>query len=134
METDLIISAINELHKKANAALESRDATTYTSIFDESFTYTRADGIKLDKKDYSNDIERYFRRIKRMETSHYRIKSSFENEVFTEKIARKSIIIRSKLLLLSKKQTIQTEEIFHWKNIDNEWKVIAVEVVLEEKY
>lgn len=134
MENDLIISAINELHKKANTALENKDADTYTLIFDESLVYTKADGIKLDKKEYSIDIERYFRRIKRMETSYYRIKSSFENEVFTEKIARKSIIIKPRLLILSKKQTIQTEEIFHWKSISNKWKVVAVELVLEEKY
>jgi len=134
METDLIISAINDLHKKANAALENKDATLYLAIFDDSLTYTNADNTKLDKLAYSNEIEKYFRRLKRIETSQYRIKSSFENDVFTEKIARKSIIIKPNLLMLSKKQTIQTEEIFHWKNINGEWKVIAVEIVLEEKY
>ena len=134
METDLIISALNELHQKSNAALENKDAAAYLSVFDDSLTYTLADQTKLNKQEYSNETAKYFKRAKRIETSHYRIKSSFENEVFTEKITRKSIIIKPKLLVLSKKQTIQTEEIFHWKNINNEWKVIAVEVVLEEKY
>jgi len=134
METDLIISAINDLHKKANIAIVSKDAAAYLSIFDDSLIYTNADQTKLDKQAYSNETEKYFRRTKRTETSHYRIKSSFENDIFTEKIARKSIIIKPHLLVLSKKQTIQTEEIFHWKNTNNEWKVISVEVVLEEKY
>jgi len=134
METDLIISAIDDLHKKANAAFENKDATLYLAIFDDSLIYSNADQTKLDKQAYSNEIEKYFRRSKRIETSQYRIKSSFENDVFTEKIARKSIIIKPNLLMLSKKQTIQTEEIFHWKNINDEWKVIAVEIVLEEKY
>lgn len=134
METDLIISAINELHKKANNALENKNTDLYMAIFDDSLTYTNADQTKVDKQAYSNEIAKSFKGAKQIETSHYRIKSSFENEVFTEKIARKSIIIKPKLLVLSKKQTIQTEEIFHWKNINNEWKVIAVEIVLEEKY
>jgi len=134
METDLIISAINDQHKKANFAIESKDAAAYLSVFDDSLTYTNTDQTKLDKQSYSNETEKYFRRSKRIETSHYRIKSSFDKEVFIEKIARKSIIIKPKLLVLSKKQTIQTEEIFRWKNINNEWKVISVEVVLEEKY
>lgn len=134
METDLIISAINNLHKKANTALENKDTALYLSIFDDSLIYANADQTKLDKRAYSNEIEKYFKRIKRIETSQYRIKSSFENETFTEKIARKSIIIKPNLLVLSKKQTVQTEEVFHWKKINNEWKVIAVEIVLEEKY
>ena len=134
METDLIISEINEQHKKANTALENKDAGCYMSIFDDSLTYTTADQTKLNKLEYSTETEKNFRRVKRIETSHYRIKSSFENEIFIEKIARKSVIIKPKFLVLSKKQTIQTEEIFHWKNISGEWKVIAVEVVLEEKY
>ncbi|RYD75963.1 MAG: hypothetical protein EOP55_12410 [Sphingobacteriales bacterium] len=134
METDLIISEINEQHKKANTALENKDAGSYMYIFDDSLTYTTADQTKLNKLEYSTETEKYFRRIKRIETGHYRIKSSLEGDVFTEKIARKSVIIKPKLLILSKKQTIQTEEIFQWKNISGEWKVIAVEVVLEEKY
>lgn len=134
METDLIISAINNLHKKANTALENKDTALYLSIFDDSLIYANADQTKLDKRAYSNEIEKYFKRIKRIETSQYRIKSSFENETFTEKIARKSIIIKPNLLVLSKKQTIQTEEVFHWEKINNEWKVVAVEIVLEEKY
>jgi len=134
METDLIISAVSDLHKKASSALENKDTASYLSVFDDSLIYTNADQTKLDKQAYSNETEKYFRRSKRIETSHYRIKSSFENDIFTEKIARKSIVIKSNLLVLSKKQTIQTEEVFHWKYIDNEWKVIAVEIVLEEKY
>jgi len=134
METDFIISAINELHKKADTALENKDAGAYLSIFDDSLIYTTGDQTKLNKLEYLAETEKYFRRAKRIETSHYRIKSSLENEVFTEKIARKSVILKPKLLVLSNKQTIQTEEIFHWKNIDGAWKVIAVEVVLEEKY
>lgn len=134
METELIISVINESHKKANIALENKDATAYVSNFDDSFQYTPANGISLNKRDYTYDLEKYLKRVKRLETSQYRIKSSFENEVFTEKIARKSIVIKSNLLFFSKKQTIQTEEIYQWKNIKGEWKVVAVEVVLEEKY
>jgi len=134
METDLIISAINELHKKANSALENKNADAYNSVFDDSLTYTQANGVKLGMKAHKAETEKYFRRIKQIETSQYRIKSSFEHGIFTEKIARKSIILKPKLFIFSKKQTIQTEEIFHWKNTNNEWKVVAVEVVLEEKY
>jgi len=134
METDLIISAINEIHKKADQALENKDVTAYTAMFDNSITYTPAEGIALNKRDYTIDLKKYFGRIKEIQTSYYRIKSSFKNEVFTEKIARKSVILKPRLLIFSKKQTIQTEEIYHWKNVEGEWKVIAIEITLEEKY
>ncbi|RQO70992.1 hypothetical protein DBR40_17270 [Pedobacter sp. KBW01] len=134
METDLIISAINEIHKKANQALINRDADAYIAMLDDGFSFTPAGGAALNKRDYSIDLRKDFKGIKSFETSYYRIKSAFEDDVFTEKIARKSIIIKPNLLLFSKKQTIQTEETVHWKNIRGEWKVIAVEITLEEKY
>lgn len=134
METDLIISAINEIHKKADQALENKDVTAYTAMFDDSLTYTPAEGIALNKRDYTIDLKKYFSHIKEIHTSYYRIKYSFEDEVFTEKIARKSVILKPRLLIFSKKQTIQTEEIYDWKNVKGEWKVMAIEITLEEKY
>ena len=134
MENDLIISTIDALHKKEDAALREKDAEVYFSIFDPSFEYTGANSITLNLRDYKADIQSLFRNAKSIETSHYRIKSSFENEVFTEKIARKTIIIKPNLLIFSKKQTIQTEEVYQWKNIGGEWQAVAIEVILEEKY
>ncbi|WP_231425758.1 hypothetical protein [Pedobacter sp. Leaf250] len=134
MGTDLIISKIDTFHKQADLAFIAKNADHYFSIFDPSFKFTGANAITLNLRDYKADIQSLFRRAKSIETSHYRIKSSFEDEVFTEKIARKSIIIKPNLLIFSKKQTIQTEEIYQWKNIGGEWKVLAIEVVLEEKY
>jgi len=134
MDTDLIISAINELHQKADQALESKDVTAYTEMFDDGLSFTPAEGITLNKRDYVLDLKKYFGNIKEIHTSYYRIKFSFEDDIFTEKIARKSVLLKPNLLIFSKKQTIQTEEIYHWKNINGEWKVIAIEIVLEEIY
>ncbi|ARS41803.1 hypothetical protein CA265_19960 [Sphingobacteriaceae bacterium GW460-11-11-14-LB5] len=134
MDTDLIISAINELHKKADQALESKDLTAYTAMFDDRLSFTPAEGTALNKRDYTIDLKKYFGNLKEIHTSYYRIKSSMEDDIFTEKIARKSVLLKPNLLIFSKKQTIQTEEIYHWKNINGEWKVIAIEIVLEEKY
>jgi len=134
METDLIISTINKVHQTANQALIRKDADAYAAILDHNLVFTPAGGVPLNKRDYSIDLRKYFKGIKSFDTSYYRIKSVFENDVFTEKIARKSVVIRPNLLLFSKKQTIQTEEVLHWKNIRGEWKVIAIEIVLEEKY
>lgn len=134
METDLIISAINDIHKGANENLQNKDAENYALIFDDALRYTLADKTTLNKRDYIYDLNQFFKSAKSFETSHYRIKSSLEDEIFTEKIARKSVIVKPNLLVFSKKQTIQTEEVYRWKNISNEWKVVSVEVVLEEKY
>lgn len=134
METDLIISAIDALHKKADQAMQLKDGGTYFQVFDPSFQFTGSDNKTLNLRDYKAEIQGFFRRAKSIETSHYRIKSSIENEIFTEKIARKSVIIKTNLLVFSKKQTIQTEEIYQWRNLGGEWKVISIEVVLEEKY
>ena len=134
METDLIISAINELHQKANLALENKDATAYTAMFDDGLNFIPFEKPTLNKRDFTIDLKKYLSGIKEIHSSYYRIKSSMEDDVFTEKIARKSVLLKPKMLVLSKKQTIQTEEIYHWKNIKGEWKVIALEIVLEEKY
>ena len=134
MENDLIISAINEIHQKANQALENKDAAAYISMVDDSFAFTQAEGPTLNKRDYTIDLKKYLKSVKEIHTSYYRIKSSYEDDIFTEKIARKSVVLKPNLLVLSKKQTIQTEEIFHWKNVNGDWKAIAIEVVLEEKY
>ena len=134
METDSIILAIDDLHKKASHALENKDALAYSSIFDEAITYSYADGKAVDKQGYLIELAKYLKGVKKFSTSQYRIKSSIENEIFAEKIARKLVIIKPNLFIFSKKETIQTEENFQWKNINGQWKVIAVEVILEEKY
>jgi hypothetical protein len=134
METDLIISAINEIHKKANQALESKDIAAYTAIFDDNLSFTPFEKPTLNKRDFTIDLKKYFSGAKTIETSHYRIKFSIEDDTFIEKIARKSVSLKPNLLIFSKKQTIQTEEIYHWKNIKGEWKVISLEIALEEKY
>lgn len=134
METELILSAINELHQKENQALESKDVTAYTEMFDDGLSFTPFEKPTINKRDFTIDLKKYFSGIKEIHSSYYRIKSSIEDEVFTEKIARKSVLLKPKILVFSKKQTIQTEEIYHWKNIKGEWKVIALEIVLEEKY
>lgn len=134
METDLIISAINQLHQKANQALENKDTEVHVYLLDDSFTYSPAEGVAVNKRDYIIDMKKYLKGLKSFQTSYYRIKSNIEDGIFTEKIARKSVVLKTNLILFSKKQTIQTEEIYHWKNIEGEWKVITLETTLEEKY
>ncbi len=134
METELLLATINETHQKLNQALENKDAAAYLKYFDQSLQYTGADSITLDKHAFATELKRNFSRFINIHTSHYRIKSSFSDVVFTEKIARKSIIKARKLLIFSKKQTVQTEEIYHWQNIENEWRIVKVEIVLEENY
>ncbi|RBQ05789.1 hypothetical protein [Pedobacter miscanthi] len=134
METDLILSTVNEIHQKASQALENKDVAAYMAIFDDALSFTPFEKPAINKRDYTVDIKKYFSGTKEIHTSYYRIKSSVGEDIFTEKIARKSVLLKPRLLILSKKQTIQTEEIYHWKNIKGEWKVIALEIVLEEKY
>jgi hypothetical protein len=134
METDLILSAINELHQKANQALENKDVIAYTTMFDDALSFTPFEKSSVNKGDFTIDLKRYFSGTREINTSYYRIKSSIEDDLFIEKIARKSVLVKPKLFFFFKKQTIQTEEIYHWKNINGEWKVIAIEIVLEEKY
>ena len=134
MEIDAIISIIDAQHKDANEALEAKDVKRYMKHFDENLKYIKADAVGLNKNQLAIELEKYFKGVKEYRTSQYRVKSSFENGVFTEKIARKSIIIKPTLILFSKKQTIQTEEIYRWESSTGEWKIVEVEVVLEEKY
>jgi len=133
METDLIISAINDIHQQTDAAFEKKDVEAFSKSLDDTLKYTNADGSVFNKKELTDETEKYFRNTKDISTTYYRIKSTFEDGVFIEKIARKSVV-HIKKLLFSKKQTIQTEEIFNWKKINGEWKATAIEITLEEKY
>ncbi|NTE05516.1 hypothetical protein G6M26_25550 [Agrobacterium tumefaciens] len=133
MEIDLITQELDTIHQKANLAFERKDIILYMSQFDNSIQYTKADAIVYDRKELLYQTESFFKKTKDISTSYYRIKSSIEGEILSEKIARKSIIYM-KGLLFAKKQTIQTEEVFQWKKIQDTWKVISVQVVLEEKY
>jgi len=133
MEIDLITAEIDTIHQKVNLAFERKDMAIYMSQFDDGIRYTNADATVYDRKDLVYQTEKYFKKTKEISTTYYRIKSSFENQIFTEKIARKSIVFE-KGLMFAKKKTVQTEEIFNWKKIDGNWKVTGIEVVLEEKY
>lgn len=134
METDLIISEIDAIHKKIDLALQQKDVGAYMYFLDESIDYKNADGTIFNKTELSDEIKRHFKGLKSLSTSHYRIKSSFDNEIFTEKIARKSVVHQSNLLIFSKRKTTQTEEIYQWKKFGDEWKAISIEITLEEKY
>ena len=133
MEIDLITAEIDTIHQKVNLAFERKDMAIYMSQFDDGIRYTNADATVYDRKDLVYQTEKYFKKTKEISTTYYRIKSSFENQIFTEKIARKSIVFE-KGLMFAKKKTVQTEEIFNWKKIAGNWKVTGIEVVLEEKY
>ena len=133
MEIDLITAEIDTIHQKVNLAFERKDMAIYMSQFDDGIRYTNADATVYDRKDLVYQTEKYFKKTKKISTTYYRIKSSFEKQIFTEKIARKSIVFE-KGLMFAKKKTVQTEEIFNWKKIDGNWKVTGIEVVLEEKY
>ena len=133
MEIDLITAEIDTIHQKVDLAFERKDMAIYMSQFDDGIRYTNADATVYDRKDLVYQTEKYFKKTKKISTTYYRIKSSFEKQIFTEKIARKSIVFE-KGLMFAKKKTVQTEEIFNWKKIDGNWKVTGIEVVLEEKY
>ncbi len=133
MEIDLIINELDTIHQKANLAFERKDISLYMSQFDDGIQYTNADATVYDRKELVYQTEKYFKKTKEISTTHYRLRSSIDGEIVSEKIARKTVV-QVKGIVFSKKQTIQTEEIFQWKNMGGNWKVIAVQVILEEKY
>ena len=134
METDSLIKTINEIHLELNGALEQQNLDAYLSCFSDDFKYTNIDKLTSDKAQFSAQLKAAFRPVKEYHTSHYRVKSSSEDGLFKEKIARKSVIRSAAYLILSKKQTIQTEELYTWKMTEGKWKVKEMELVLEEKY
>ncbi|MCX2431829.1 MULTISPECIES: hypothetical protein [unclassified Pedobacter] len=133
MEIDLILNELDTVHQKANLAFERKDISLYMSQFDDGIQYSNADATVYDRKELVYQTEKYFKKTKEISTTHYRLRSSIDGEIVSEKIARKTVV-QVKGIVFSKKQTIQTEEIFQWKNMGGNWKVIAVQVILEEKY
>jgi len=133
METNLPIDEIDIIHQKANAAFEKKDIALFMNHFANEMQYINADATNYDRHELVYQTEKYFKKTKNISTTYYRLKSAMDGELFTEKIARKSIVFL-KGLLFAKKQTIQTEEFFTWKKIADHWKIISVTVTLEEKY
>jgi len=133
METDLI-KTLEEIHTKIDSAFEKRNISNYMSHFDEHLKYSDANMATYNKEEFMYQTEKLFKKAKYISTAYYRLKSSFGPEILTEKIARKTVLQLKNFFFFSKKQTIQTEEIFHWKIIAGEWKITAVEIVLEERY
>ena len=58
METDLILSAINEIHQKADQALENKDATAYTAMFDDGLSFTPFEKPTINKHDFTIDLKK----------------------------------------------------------------------------
>lgn len=134
MEIELILSEIDSVQKKLNTALEEINLENYIVYFDDTLKYAHIDASIVNKQLFVSDTKKSFNQSKSIFTEYYRIKSSFNDGIFTEKIARKSKISTKMLLLFAKKQTIQTEEIYQWKKFEDGWKVVSVEITLEEKY
>ena len=134
MEIELILSEIDSVQKKLYTALEEINLENYIVYFDDTLKYAHIDASIVNKQLFVSDTKKSFNQSKSIFTEYYRIKSSFNDGIFTEKIARKSKISTKMLLLFAKKQTIQTEEIYQWKKFEDGWKVVSVEITLEEKY
>lgn len=134
METEQIKTEIDALQKALNVAFEEKQLENYMGYFSEEIKYSNFDGTVLNKTALAKQTKDIFERAKSIFTEYYRLKSSFDDEIFTEKIARKSKIKNKLLFLFSKTQTIQSEEIYHWQKFNSGWKVTGVELVLEEKY
>jgi ABC-type transporter MlaC component len=134
METTAILSEINQLYQKAIQSLQQKDLEIYSSYFNNDLKYVLADGQVFDKKSFINYLENQFKSTKILSLEYYSIKASQEGDILTEKIAKKIVSKVNAFILFSKKQTIQTEEIFKWRNDNGKWKIFEVEITLEEKY
>lgn len=134
MEIEGILKQIDEIEIKLNNAYEGKNIAPFITYFDDDLKYTDADGSKLNKVAFIDQTKKVFENARSIVSEYYRVKSSLNEDVFTERIARKYKLNNKSFLLFTKKQTIQIEEIYHWKKNTDGWKIVAIEVVLEEKY
>jgi hypothetical protein len=132
MDTDLVITEIDKTHLAANLALKNRDFDAYLGYFSDDLTYKQLNGKTIDKDQLSDDTKRYFYRIKSFDSKYTRLSSSFENDLFSEKLVQKATATVRIFIFFSKKWSVEREGIYKWKKADGDWKIFDVEVTREK--
>ena len=132
MDTNPVIIEVDKTHLAANLALRNRDIDTYIGYFSDDLKYKQLNGKTIDKNQLSNDTKRYFYRIKSFDSMYNRLSSSFENDLFIEKLVQKAAVTVRVFIFFSKKWAIEREGTYKWKKVNGDWQISDVEVTNEK--
>jgi len=132
MDATLVITEVDKTHLAANLALENRDFDTYIGYFSDDLKYKQLNGKTIDKNQLSYDTKRYFYRIKSFDGTYNRLSSSFENDLFIEKLVQKVAVTIRVFIFFSKKWVVEREGTYKWKKVNGDWKISDVEVTNEK--
>jgi hypothetical protein len=132
MDTNLLITEVDKTHLAANLALKNRDFDAYMGYFSDDLKYKQSNGKTIDKGQLSYDTKRYFYRIKSFDGMYTRLSSSFENDLFIEKLVQKATVTIRVFIFFSKKWTVEREGTYKWEKVDGDWKILDVEVTNEK--
>ena len=132
MDTNSTIREIDNTHLAANLALKNKDFDAYIGYFSDDLKYKQLNGKIIDKRQLSNDTQRYFDRIKSYSGTYDRLNSSVDNDLFIEKIIQKATVTIRIFIFFSKKWTVEREGTYKWEKVNGKWKILNVEITSEK--
>ena len=132
MDTNSTIAEIDNTHLAANLALKNKDFAAYIGHFSDDLKYKQLNGKTIDKRQLSNDTQRYFDRIKTYTGAYDRLNYSVDNDLFIEKISQRVTVTIGVFIFFSKKWTVEREGIYKWKKINGKWEILDVEITSEK--
>ncbi|MDB5122859.1 MAG: hypothetical protein JWP94_988 [Mucilaginibacter sp.] len=129
---ELLLEEIDKAHQLANNALKNRMFEEYINFFGDELKYKQLNGKTIGKASLANDIKLYFNRILNYTSSYDRLSFTLEKDTLIEELIQHLNISLKVFVFFSKNWKVQRKGIYQWKNINNEWKIVVVEI-LEEK-
>ncbi len=128
---DNVLREIDEIHQISNEALKDKRFEAYLNVFTDNLIYKQLNGKSIGKMQLRKDTAFYFSRLVRHNTSYVRNDFSIEGIKFTENLTQKATASIRVFYFFTKNWTIEREGIYHWINIENNWKIEKVEVLRE---
>jgi hypothetical protein len=119
MEEQSIIKAIDAAHYKANNALKEKNFSHYISFFHDNLCYEQANGKTTGKAQLSIDTQRYFSRVKNVESNYQRLDYSNDGKFFVERLLQTVTVSIKVFLLFTKTWRVDREGIYKWINTND---------------
>ena len=131
MTKNEVIELIDETHARCEKALRSQDLDSYMSIFADSLKYEQVNGKIIHKKQLIHDQKRAWSRIVDMKLKYCRLESSFIDNTFSE-VREQNLAIWIKVFwFIRTKWTYHRIGRFDWVQINGEWKINNVKILVE---
>lgn len=128
------IKEIDNLHKKANEALEQKQFDRYMDFFGDGLQYKQLNGKTIGKTELIKDTSNYFNRLQEFSSRYERKGFKIENQKIIETLIQQASLSIRVFIFFSKNWKVEREGIYEWEKINDSWKIVKVEILKERVY